>query len=108
LVAGLARYSTGVQVNPIIWIVAVIALGIIPGAIAQSKGESFVFWWLFGALLFIVALPLSLMIKPKPHTMVGTGMRRCPYCAEYVQQAAIVCRFCGRDLPPATIEGQVT
>jgi len=46
-----------------ILILAVI-IGCLPGAIAQAKGHSFVAWWLFGAALFVVALPASFMLPP--------------------------------------------
>lgn len=56
-------------------------LGCIPGAIAQSKGHSFVAWWFFGWMLFIVALPCSLMLKTRneqptatPHVLPPAGV----------------------------------
>ena len=45
------------------FLVIAILIGLIPAAIAQSKGKSFVAWWLYGAALFIVALPHSLLMK---------------------------------------------
>ena len=37
-----------------------------------------------------------------------TTVRACPYCAEQIQDAAIVCRFCGRDISAAIATEQPT
>lgn len=40
-------------------------LGLIPAVIASGKGHNFFLWWLFGMLLFIIALPVSILVQPK-------------------------------------------
>jgi hypothetical protein len=42
--------------NENVFLVVAALLGLIPAFIAQSKGRSFGGWWLYGFLLFIVAI----------------------------------------------------
>lgn len=80
---------------PLIFFAAI--LGFIPAVIASSKGYKFFGWWIYGALLFIVAFIHAILISP-----VGSR-RTCPFCAEKIKSAAIVCPHCQRDIPaPAT------
>ena len=75
-------------------------LGLIPAFIAQSKGRSFGAWWLYGALLFIVAIIHVLVIPSDSTTSINSSDNRiCPFCAEPIRRQAIKCsiavvRFC--------------
>jgi len=39
-------------------------LGLIPAYLAKKKGRSFITWWLFGAVLFPIALPMAWLLEP--------------------------------------------
>jgi hypothetical protein len=71
-------------------------LGVIPGAIASRKGHPFVLWWIFGALIFILALPMSLIIGPN-----RDGQKQCPACRSWIDREATRCAHCTADLTAA-------
>jgi hypothetical protein len=73
-------------------------LGVITGAIAQKKGDSFLAWWLFGTFLFIIALPMVLLMEGKAGAR-GMGTKKCPYCGAATRTSVMECPECRRSQP---------
>jgi hypothetical protein len=81
------------------WILGAFILAFIPAMVAAKKGYSPVAWWFYGFFLFIIALPHALLIKP-------AGVRSCPYCAEDVKAAAIICPHCRKEIVESPISAE--
>jgi RNA polymerase subunit RPABC4/transcription elongation factor Spt4 len=93
------------------WTVAVI-LGAIVGAIAKHKGKDFLSWWVYGTLLFIIALPHILITNTKQKVIENNKLKsgefkKCPHCAELIKREAKICRYCGNDLQHKQVITQV-
>jgi hypothetical protein len=77
---------------------ALVLLGLIPAAIANSKGHNFVSFWIYGSLLFILAFPHALILENSRHEEIKTtdkAAKRCLHCAEIIRPGANVCQSCG-------------
>jgi hypothetical protein len=82
-------------------------LGLVPAFIAHHKGHSFAGWWVYGALVFIIALPHSLLMGSNSFRdeSMAQGARNCPYCHEPVPLEDDICPSCHLHLYNPVFDG---
>ena len=105
-----------VEMSRVVFVVifAMIACALLGVAIGDTKGRSTIGFWL-GVLLGPIGVVIVALTSPTPeaqakyernvalaaNTLDGAQpLRTCPWCAEQIQSAARLCRYCGRDVDP--------
>ena len=107
---------------PMVWIAVALACALVGMAIGDRKGRGAQGFWL-GLVLGIFGVVIVAVLSPTPdaqartnHEMVPAvptlygepSLRPCPWCAEQIQPAAIICRYCGRDVEPIAVPSFTT
>lgn len=70
-------------------------LGLLAAFIASQKGRSFIGWWIYGALLFPVAIVHALLLGVNVRAIGHT--RKCGFCRTEVALNATHCPKCGHE-----------
>ncbi len=114
LLIGVVATGNGEALTSVPGGVIVVLLYFLPALIARKKANSgsvFVINLFFGwtVIGWVIALAMAAnnpaptqvmqVTQRQPPRSAPTG-RTCPFCAEEIQPAAVVCKHCGRDLPP--------
>ena len=80
-----------------VFLVALV-FGLVSSIIAHSKGRNSLGWFLAGLLIG----PFALVVAALPLAVRNGQFKRCPGCAEIIQEEANRCRYCELVLNEAT------
>ena len=74
--------------------------GLLTSIISRNKGYSGVGGFIVGVLLGPLGLIIELITPKRQNTLNkrSGNTQKCPHCAEYIKEDAVVCRYCGNSL----------
>jgi FtsH-binding integral membrane protein len=75
-----------------------LGLSFVAASVASNKGRTAAGFFFFSFFLSFLLAIIVLIALPPIEKVNGFTNRRCPYCQEVIQAAAIVCKHCGRDV----------
>ena len=88
-------------------IVILAGLAVVTGVIASKKGRDGAAFFLLGLVAPVISLIVVVVAPALANTPVPeSATKTCPRCAEQIQAAAKICRFCHYEFSDAEIEAQ--